>query len=185
MIKPILLYSADFWGCLKMPKNNPIENVHLRFCKDLLGVQRQTTNIGVLLELGEIPTSINAKEKCIKNFHRIRTKKANSILLASMDNVTNSNYVWYVTVQSYLDKLGLGGLNSDIIHQTAFGRMTDIFYQEAFLDINRTDSKLRTFAKLKTTIGIENYLISCLNLDHRVSITKLKLSNHDLFIEKG
>ena len=102
-----------------------------------------------------------------------------------MDNVTNSNYVWYVTVQSYLDKLGLGGLNSDIIHKTAFGRMTDIFYQEAFLDINRTDSKLRTFAKLKTTIGIENYLISCLNLDHRVSITKLKLSNHDLFIEKG
>ena len=24
MIKPILLYASDFWGCLKLPKNNPI-----------------------------------------------------------------------------------------------------------------------------------------------------------------
>ena len=49
LIKPILLYNLDFWGCLKIPKNNPNENVHMRFCKELLGVQKQTTNIGVLL----------------------------------------------------------------------------------------------------------------------------------------
>ena len=55
LIKPILLYASDFWGCLKIPKNNPIENVHIRFCKDLLSVQKQTTNVGVLLQLGEIP----------------------------------------------------------------------------------------------------------------------------------
>ena len=54
LIKPILLYNSDFWGCLKMPKNNPIENVHTTFCKELLRVQKQTTNIGVLLELGAI-----------------------------------------------------------------------------------------------------------------------------------
>ena len=53
--KPILLYNSDFWGCLIMPKNNPIENADMRFCKELLGVQRQITNIGVLLELGRIP----------------------------------------------------------------------------------------------------------------------------------
>ena len=53
LVTPILLYASDFWGCLKMPKNNP--NVHMSFCKDLLGVQKQTTNVGVLLELGEVP----------------------------------------------------------------------------------------------------------------------------------
>ena len=42
LIKPILLYNSDFWGCLKLPSNNPIENTHMRFSKDLLGVQRQT-----------------------------------------------------------------------------------------------------------------------------------------------
>ena len=55
LLKPILLYNSDFWGCLKVPVNNPIENVHMKFCKDLLGVQRQTSNIGVLLELGRMP----------------------------------------------------------------------------------------------------------------------------------
>ena len=46
LIKPILLYAANFWGCLKMPRNNHITNAHLRIYKDLLGVQRQTTNKG-------------------------------------------------------------------------------------------------------------------------------------------
>ena len=55
LIKPILLFNSDFWRCLKVPINNPIENTHMRFCKDLLGVQKQSTNIGVLLELGRIP----------------------------------------------------------------------------------------------------------------------------------
>ena len=29
MIKPILTYASDFWGCLKLPKNNPIEVFHM------------------------------------------------------------------------------------------------------------------------------------------------------------
>ena len=52
LIQPILLYASDFWGILKLPKKKPIETLFMRFCKELLGVQRQTTNIGVLLELG-------------------------------------------------------------------------------------------------------------------------------------
>ena len=66
LIKPILLYASDFWGCLKLPKNNPIENLHMMMCKQLLGVQRQTTNIGVLLELGRIPLNVFASKFAIK-----------------------------------------------------------------------------------------------------------------------
>ena len=55
LIKPILLYASDFWECLKLPKNNPIENVQIRFCKELLGAQKKANNIGVLLERGRIP----------------------------------------------------------------------------------------------------------------------------------
>ena len=56
LVRPILLYASDFWGILNPPKNNPIENIHYMFFKHLLGggggVQKQTTNIAVLLELG-------------------------------------------------------------------------------------------------------------------------------------
>ena len=40
MIKPILLYSSDFRGCLKLPKENPINILHIMFCKQILGFQK-------------------------------------------------------------------------------------------------------------------------------------------------
>ena len=57
MIKPILLYDSDFWGCMK---NNPIENLQMLICKQQLGVHKSTTNIGLLLELGRISLEIYA-----------------------------------------------------------------------------------------------------------------------------
>ena len=62
LVEPILLYASDFWGILKMPTNNPIENSFMSFCKQLLGVQKQTSNVGVLLELGQIPLMTLAKK---------------------------------------------------------------------------------------------------------------------------
>ena len=37
------------------------------FCKQLLGVQKQTTNLGVLLELGRIPLQNFVTKAAIKN----------------------------------------------------------------------------------------------------------------------
>ena len=36
LVKPILLYASDFWGCLKLSKSNPLETLHLRFRKNYL-----------------------------------------------------------------------------------------------------------------------------------------------------
>ena len=43
LIEPILLYSSDYWGCLKLPKKNPIKTFLFKFLKELLGVQKQTS----------------------------------------------------------------------------------------------------------------------------------------------
>ena len=71
LIEPILLYASDLWGVMKLPTNNPIENLFMSFYKQLLGVQKQTTNNGVLLELGLLPITIWGKKKAIKNWVRI------------------------------------------------------------------------------------------------------------------
>ena len=93
LIKAILLFSSDFWGCLKLPKINPIETLHIKFCKDLLGVQKQTANIGVLLELGRLPLPIYAKKHAIKNWERICLKRnANALLLTSYDASLESGW---------------------------------------------------------------------------------------------
>ena len=186
LIKPILLYASDFWGCLKLPKNNPIENVQMRFYKEILGVQRQTCNIGVLFELGEIPITIYARKNCINNYFRIKTlKRVNNLTAAALRSTESQPHDWYVINEDLLRGIGIGISKNRSLCLNAFIRMKDIFHQEAFTFINRDDSKLRTYGKVKTSIGIEKYLLSNLKVDERTYITKLRLSNHDLMIEKG
>ena len=186
LVKPILLYASDFWGCLKMPRNNPIENVHIRFCKDILGVQKQTTNVGVMLELGEIPITIHAKKNCLKNYSRINVlKQANSILIAAVSTTVVINSPWVKANKDLLDRIGIGTSTRIDICKKSFERMKDIFHQDTFTDLKREDCKLRTFGKMKTNIGIEKYLLSPIKLAERTAISKLRLSNHDLMIEKG
>jgi hypothetical protein len=49
LITPILSYRCEVWGFMEAKK---IENIHLKFCKILLGVRPQTQNNFVYGELG-------------------------------------------------------------------------------------------------------------------------------------
>ena len=66
-----------------------------------------------------------------------------------------------------------------------FNRMTDIFIQESFTEMEGERSKLRTYKILKTRVGYEGYLSKLKNIQERTCLTKLRLSNHELMIEKG
>ena len=78
-----------------------------------------------------------------------------------------------------------GGTNDNSLHLTDMRRMTDIFLQEAFAGINMQGSKLRTYAKIKLEQGYESYLSLMKNIEKRTAVTKIRLSNHDLMIERG
>ena len=69
---------------MKIPKNNPIENLHQMACKHILGVQKQTTNIAVLLELGRVPIHLHAIKSAIKNWERIKSNNVTTLVI--MDN---------------------------------------------------------------------------------------------------
>ena len=108
LVQPILLYASDFWGILKLPQNNPIENVFMSFCKQLLGVQKQTTNIGVLLELGQTPLSLPAQCNSIKNWVRIVTKvKCNDMVINSYENATLKTLTWPSRIETVLAEIGM------------------------------------------------------------------------------
>ena len=68
LIKPILLY--------------PLQNIHVML-KQLLGVQKLTTNIGVLLELGRAQLNLSATKFGVKNWERIRIGKGDDLLFGS------------------------------------------------------------------------------------------------------
>jgi len=192
LIKPILLYASDFWGCLKLPKDNPIENFHHMACKHILGVQKQTTNIGVLLELGRIPLKIYAVKAAIKNWERIKKTNINTLLYSSYNIACINNLTWITNIKNYLETNGMLCFYINVynnkppfIHKKVFQKLYDSFHQNAFHDINNEQAKLRTYGLLKTTIGFEKYLEQIIKPATRITVTKLRLSNHNLMIETG
>ena len=189
LVKPILLYASDFWGILNTPKNNPIENLHISFCKQLLGVQKQTTNVGVLLELGQVPLHLCAQKMAIKNWGRISNHTGcNNMVIISYENAESLNLTWPTRIKNILSEIGMYEnflSKSPNTHFKAYQRMNDIFHQSAFSQIGDESSKLRTYSTLKSEIGCERYLDTVLNIHDRVALTKLRLSNHRLKIEVG
>ena len=192
LIKPILLYAADFWGCLKPPKDNPIERFHHMACKHILGVQKQTTNVGVLLELGRIPLQIYAVKTSIKNWERIKSSQLNEHLQTSYTRAMTYNLPWVATIRDLLHTNGLASFYTNrfegkppFIHKRIYQILSDNFHQNTFSTIGNPESKLRTYGLLKTQIGFEKYLRQITNPTVRQSRTKLRLSNHTLNIEVG
>ena len=74
LVKPILLYSSEVWG-IYCPKE--VDNIHIKFCKIILGLKTQTTNYAVLGGLGSIPLSVICQEKSLSNIILIKIKPIN------------------------------------------------------------------------------------------------------------
>ena len=127
----------------------------------------------------------------IKNWLRIANhNKANEIITKSYDHALAQNMSWPIEIKNALSNIGMmesfiNPGDDDNLHTKAFQRMCDIFHQEAFEYLRKEDSKLRTYSHIKSQTGLEPYLHEIKNIKDRVSFTKLRLSNHQLMIEKG
>ena len=183
------MYSSDFWGSLSPPKNNPIDILHTSILKQTLGVQKQTSNLGVFLKLGKLPIQIEAKKRIIKNWERIRSKQANNLTISSYNDALQENLPWVTNIKTLLETKGMLSeyldANSKFVHQKMFQRLADEFHQNEFETINNSSSKLRIYGLYKTNIGYEKYLDQIGSKKIRIEITKFRLSNHKLEIEVG
>ena len=154
----------------------------MRICKQILGVQKQTTNVGVLLEIGRIPLGIWAAKFSVKNWERIRLGSGNEILI---EIFKEGDLCWDLSIKSLLEKNGMLNFYIDnpiteypFIFKKLYQRLYDNFHESSFGVIQENSSKLRTYALFKTKPGIEKYLIGIKNVFIRQEVTKFRLSNH-------
>ena len=138
---------------LKRPASNPVENLYMMMCQQILGVKKQTTNMGILLELGRVPLHLDAIKYAIRNWERIKRGRANIILLASYGDSMQENLPWIYGVKSTLEKNGMLSFYQNdfstkppFIAKRLFERLVDIFHQNASARIKSGKSKLRTYA---------------------------------------
>ena len=93
MIEPILLYGSEIWGSENI---DVIEQIHLKFCKRILGVRNTTPNYMVYGELGRFPLRIRVKVRMMSFWARVvqnESKLCNSLyrLILSCMALKHSN----------------------------------------------------------------------------------------------
>ena len=105
--------------------------------------------------------------------------------------------LWPSKLKRLLKLAGLGDIRSAKTNTPATMsyirlRLLDVEQQTWISEIHNDErkdpqqkNKVRTFRKFKLTHDYENYLTNVRNINHRVAITKLRLSNQKLAIETG
>ena len=69
LVTPTLWYGSEIWGIYNYKE---VDELHIRFCKMILGVRKQTMNYAVLWDLGRLPLSSIAKFRSIKYWLQIQ-----------------------------------------------------------------------------------------------------------------
>ena len=190
LVKPVLLYASDFWGCFEFASSDksPLEKLSTTLCKYLLDVKKQVSNVASKIEMGRFPLHIDAIRNCIKNWQRIQYGDACNILKLTFQNSEE----WNDNIRFTLFKHGFGYLwlqkdiDQNIVNQELHNlvrRIKDCTIQNYF-SVLKTQSKMRTYIKYKHEFSMEPY-IAKLHFKARQQISKLRLSDHNLEIERG
>ena len=144
--------------------------MYMKFCKDLLGVQIRTTNAGVMLELGQLPLYIYGKKNFTKNWNRIcRQGNANELLLSSCQNTMEKD--WKSSVKTFFTAIHLNFEDTPTEDEQApsiqvFNREQESFQNSVLNDMNES-SKPKTLSLVKSSLVIEDYLLSVPSLPNR------------------
>ena len=169
---------------------------HNQVCKQILGLRQFTSNLGARVELGRLPISTDVIKSTLNYWLKLEKSEVGSIMnqcLESEKELCEKNIVsWYSLVKlmqcRYADSI------HDPCHVGVRGMcegLADNFKNQSIkaLTVSRVTgqgSKLRTYAKIKTSWGVESYLLgNRLSWKQKRLVAKFRLSNHCLRIETG
>ena len=218
LVTPIALYGCEFWLPLILPKKTFSSNQNLlAFWKDFtcekinqkcsrisLSVNRKTSRLAVLGELGRYPLFIKALSHCINYklslFGPTKQSSLVSDAIQEMREMSSSGVDCWLTrvkkIQTLLNipdrplfKRGQGKKTTCLVR----GKF-DRFWLDCINSKNNSDlisadqadhNKLRTYRVFKSSFTREPYLDLVRNRNQRSFITRLRTGSHHLHIETG
>ena len=211
MVKPILLYGSQVWAQELLPYESkdinkldrlPFEQIQNKQCKYILGVRKHTSNVAARAELGRFPLYINVITLSIKFWIQI---------LKSPDKLSYRAYKeecyldlkgeknWVTFVKSTLKRCNLlhywekQAVPDEIHLLKLLKKSLESQYKTSFNELLNKDTgssgnggnKLRTYAKIKNNYVMEPYMQYNFPPSIKRSIAQIRLSSHDLEIERG
>ena len=195
-IAPILLYGSEVWAPYinhdyTKWESNPIEKIHTQYLKRLLGVNRSTTNILVRGETGRNPLLASIITRNISYIKYIDNKSDSTLVKQAFnyESLKKDNRQTLLSLmQKYENSLKLHLTNNQDIKTASKYKLNKAVYEE-FNCLWQLQiplyPKADTYKLFKNRLKFENYLTNIKNRSQRVTFTKFRLSDHNLFIEEG
>ena len=231
LIKPVLLYGCEIWGPFslnfKEPKpsedprvsffqslkinyplasrrteaKDPIEKIHIKLCKYILGVGNNTASMGVYGDLGRSPLYIDQVICCLKYYYHLVYSEDNKLLKMVFDNLKSKEIPTYnVGLGGFAEKVHkLYGLSLAPTIKSSAGvinRLRGILranFLSFWMDSVQTNyskssqignNKLRSYKIFKVQFKKEKYL-DLPEYSLRNALARFRLSSHRLRIESG
>lgn len=143
--------------------SDPFEHLHIKFFKEILGVQCKTTNVACLAETNRTLLYFKIHLSAIKFLNHI-VNSPNTLVHKIYNNVEKTSK-WVNIVKDWLNKLGFGHLTFDTINlkyhiNTIQRRIFDQAYQIMNCSINKCE-KLNFFCHTKTIRKRPPYIDIC------------------------
>lgn len=188
VIKPIALYGSEIWGAQlsidhRQWDKGPTELFHIQFCKDILGVHRTSSNMACRAELGRFPLSIEVNKRASKFWlHLAHSNSTSYHLKAFHHKLTTENDILFkiayknkITHLSHITKSLLIDIDKTNKNQ----------YLEFWENEIKNNQKLDIYRALERPYCLAPYLLQVRERKKRRLMTKYRISDHNLNIEKG
>ena len=161
--------------------------MHIKFCKFLLGVKRRAVNLIVKGELGRFPIGISCMLQALKYLYHIQSSDNLSLqetLAVSEDLHKERIFTWFSFFTSLCKMIDVK--SSDVTLEVFVllkSKLCDRYFQYWSDCIIKCFSKMDTYCLMKQRFGLENCVRDVNIRAHRISLTKIIISNHRLAIE--
>ena len=202
LVKPVILYGCQmifphsntvkYLGSQQITTNpgdlflskiakDPYETFHLKFIKWCLSVHSKACNIACWGDTGRYPLLIESMKLSIDYFKRVKNSNPETLIHKAFLEQEALNLKWYSNMQQITTTFGEGeSPKASINCQKNVKKLFLNKWKEAI----QISTKMDFYKTLKHNIGFEDYLL-LKNEKHRNALTKMRISSHNLYIERG
>ena len=208
LVQPIMLYGSEVWGAylyrsfenisaqsvLYNPKFK-FESIHISICKQILGLNKKSSNIAVLGELGRYPVMLNVIKSYYSYLIRNQNMAKGSLVKLAMQcqKELNSSLMNFFGLSKFFNNVLKYKLPNVKMHTKnkiaaestkVFQKLQD-FFKKQFPKIIQENKKLSIYYSIKKQFRYEPYLSFVKNIKCRIALSKIRTSSHNLPIETG
>ena len=204
LVKPILLYGcqvltphsktvnyiarindqSDPTATLKYLAQDHYEKFHLKFLKWTLSVHSKASNVGCWGETGRHPLIYEALKLSIDYFFRV--KHSNHVLVsAAFQEQADLDLPWFSNTSKILDKFRCSSHNPKAKVSTSTAHLMREEFVSLWKLTKASSPKLNFYHQIKHEFLPEKYLSLVKIPEARNSLTRFRISSHNLFIERG